>query len=81
MEINGRHIKLKGSEILNGVCPLDTSWGASMIRRYGPHLLSSSKRMSHIATCPEVLRAAGYDVEIVEDSPDEMPITQTDVEA
>ena len=70
MEINGRHIKLDKSEILNGVCPLDRSWSVSMVRRYGPQLLSSSKRMADIARCPDVLRDAGYEVEIVENPPE-----------
>ena len=66
MEINGRKIKLNKSEI-NGSCPLDPSWAASMMDRYGIEIVSASRRMSHLAKCPDVLEAAGYEVEIVED--------------
>jgi len=67
MEISGQHITLRESEIKDSACPLDPKWAAGLIRRLGLDAALESKRVSRYVTCPTVLEAAGYSVEVVPD--------------
>ena len=69
MEINGRNIKVNQSELVGGECPMDVSWAASQIRRYGLKLAELSSKLAPFTRCVEVLEASGYTVEIIPDPP------------
>ena len=69
MEIQGDHIKITETEASEAMCPLDPAWGASQIRQFGLDLVLKSEKLSNLAKCVEILKAAGYSVEIVADKP------------
>ena len=65
MEVYGKKVRLKPEEV-SPKCPLDPAWAASMLRLYGPDHAFRSERLRDAARCVEVLKIAGYDVEITE---------------
>jgi hypothetical protein len=66
MEVKGSKIILNRSEV-SEVCPTVISWAAKMIQIYGPDT-DFKGRLKVFSRCPEVLKAAGYDVEISEET-------------
>ncbi len=67
MEIEGTHVKLHRSEIRDGASPLNPTWAANQISRLGLEKAVQSWQLARYTKCPEVLQAAGYSVEIIND--------------
>lgn len=65
MEVQGRKVILAPNEV-SSECPLDVTWSAKMVALYGADHNFKSERLRKASRCPEVLKQAGYDVEIVE---------------
>ena len=68
MEVEGRTVRLKESEV-GRVCPVNPTFAASQVRLYGPNVGRPGTPLAQAARCPDVLRAAGYRVEILPDAP------------
>jgi hypothetical protein len=66
MKIEGNRIILTKEEVETTVCPRNVQWAARMVELYGPNR-DFKGRLAQFSRCPEVLRAAGYEVEIVEE--------------
>jgi hypothetical protein len=61
MRLEGKKVILKPEEVEE--CPIRPVWAASMIQLYGVD--SDYKgRLARFSRCPEVLKLAGYEVEI-----------------
>ena len=65
MKVIGKKVILHSNETVE--CPLNPSWSAKMIAIYGADgNFKKGSRLEKYSKCPEVLRLAGYDVEIVD---------------
>ena len=73
MEVEGTRVKLNRSEIQEGASPINPSWAASQISRFGLERATLNPQLARYAKCPEVLQAAGYTVEIVDEETEAEP--------
>jgi len=71
MEVDGLNIKLDQSEVNEAYCPVDPKWISGFIRRLGIDAARETPKVSRYLTCPSVLEAAGYRVQIVADAPED----------
>ncbi|MFC1865707.1 hypothetical protein ACFLYB_03235 [Chloroflexota bacterium] len=62
MKVDGNKITLLPNEV-STTCPLNVKWASSMVAVYGPDS-NLGGRLALYSRCPEVLRAAGYDVAV-----------------
>ena len=67
MEISGRHIKIRASEVDDAACPTKPKWAASQLEQFGLPLAQEIPRLAPFTRCPSVLELAGFTVEIVSD--------------
>ncbi len=73
MEVEGTHVKLHRSEIRDDACPLNPTWAANQISRFGLERAAQSWQLARYMKCPEVLQVAGYSVEIIDDEAETEP--------
>lgn len=64
MEIVGRKVVLEPEEVISE-CPLKPKWAAAMLQMYGVDN-DYRGRLGKFSRCPDVLKLAGYEVEIQE---------------
>ena len=70
VEIQGRHIRIRASEIDDAACPSKPKWAASQIEQFGLALAQQIPRLAPFTRCPTVLELAGFTVEVIPDPPE-----------
>jgi len=66
MEVKGRKVVLSRKEVEEeGLCPINRRWAIAALKLFGP-TNNPRSRLYFFSRCPEVLKEAGYQVEIME---------------
>ena len=73
MKVDGLKITLKKSELDDAECPVNPAWGAGMIGSLGLSRVIDSPRLEGLSRCPEVLKAAGFEVFVEDDEAEPLP--------
>jgi len=74
MKVIGNNVILREDEV-SVACPHDTSWGAAMVRIYGPDT-GFKGRLKILSKCPKVITDAGYKVTVVKSADEEARLAE-----